>query len=263
MAEGRMLKKRIAKSKKVAGLKTDRTRTLYFMILPHLDVEGRIEADPNIIKGNVCPYINTMTLRSIAESLKDMEKVGLIVLYEVSGEHFLQYTRFSDFQNLQKSREAKSSIPAPAPELLQSDSGVDHREDKFNTIEVQVNNQDKGDTYPEDITVKDSPECKLPEAVDKISLGSFGLDLKISEEINRHFPSQTRKSRSTLTGLARQLADYGNRHSASDSDRITFLKEVVSELDKSIKPNINNPIAWFVNVCKMKKWYKPAGKLVG
>lgn len=39
MAEGRMLKKNISQSKKLALLKNDSARLLYTWILPHLDIE--------------------------------------------------------------------------------------------------------------------------------------------------------------------------------------------------------------------------------
>ena len=46
MAEGRMLKKEISDSKKLGRLPSDRPRVLYLMMLPHLDVKGRLYADP-------------------------------------------------------------------------------------------------------------------------------------------------------------------------------------------------------------------------
>ncbi len=107
-----MLKKRISKSKKFALLKTNNARLLYLMIYPHLDVEGRLEADADLIKGTVLPLMS-ITRAKIKEYLEDLHKVGLIILYLHNGDLLLEYTRFSDFQMLRKDREADSDIPAP------------------------------------------------------------------------------------------------------------------------------------------------------
>lgn len=115
MAEGRMLKKRISKSAKFAHLKTDKARMLYLVILPHLDVEGRIEADPDIIKGQVIPRLK-WAKKVVWDCLLDMFDVGLIILYKHDTEYYLQCTRFDHFQKLNKNREAKSHIPAFQPE---------------------------------------------------------------------------------------------------------------------------------------------------
>jgi hypothetical protein len=53
MAEGRMLKRRITLSKKMAALKTDKARLLWFYMLPFTDVEGRINADPEDIRDEI------------------------------------------------------------------------------------------------------------------------------------------------------------------------------------------------------------------
>ncbi len=120
MAEGRMLKKRISKSRKFAALKNDKSRLTYLLLLPHTDVCGRIEAALSILKGAICPYIDTLTTRSIAACLKELHDIGLICLYETDGEKYLQVQRFLDFNKISPGKEAASSIPEPTPEQLQS-----------------------------------------------------------------------------------------------------------------------------------------------
>ncbi len=117
MAEGRMLKRQISRSKKLARLKTDSARLLYTWIIPHLDVEGRLEADPHIVKGEVVPRLETFTPENIQEYLEDMESEKLIVLYHYEGDQFLQLVKFEDHQSLRKDKEAVSRIPAPSGEL--------------------------------------------------------------------------------------------------------------------------------------------------
>lgn len=124
MAEGRMLKKRLSKSKKLAELKTDSSRFLYCIIYPHLDIKGRYEADPHIVMGTIVPYIKSFTLKKIQTHLEELHKVGLIVLYKIGNDQYLQYTRFEDFQRLDPTREAKSEIPPPTQDQLQSKSNI-------------------------------------------------------------------------------------------------------------------------------------------
>lgn len=113
MAEGRMLKRNVSDSRRLAALKTDSARLLWTWILPYLDREGRFYASPDIIKGKVVPRIKTFTEEVINNSLVDMNEVGLIVLYEVDGEQYLQFRNFDKFQKIRKDKEGR---PLPGVE---------------------------------------------------------------------------------------------------------------------------------------------------
>ena len=121
MADGRMLKKAISTSRRLADLKTDSARMLYTWIIPHLDVEGRFYADPDMIKGAIVPRVKDFDEQKIQECLTDMADVGLILLYIVDGDIYLQLRKFEDHQNIKKDREAPSKIPSP----INTNSGVD------------------------------------------------------------------------------------------------------------------------------------------
>ena len=124
MAEGRMLKKVISMSRKLANLKTDSARLLYTWIIPHVDVKGRFSADADIVKGYIVPRIKSITADDIEEHLKELESNNLILLYHDNGDRYLEIVKFSKFQNLRHDREAKSEIPAPpgqTPEPPQDD----------------------------------------------------------------------------------------------------------------------------------------------
>ncbi|MEN6560889.1 MAG: hypothetical protein ABFD52_08960 [Acidobacteriota bacterium] len=114
-----MIDKRISKSDKLASLKRDRSRVLYFMIYPHTDVAGRYSADPRDIKEDCCPRLK-YSVAQVEESLRDLNEAGLLILYEVEGQRYLEITRFEDFQTgIRADREAESKIPAysgPTPE---------------------------------------------------------------------------------------------------------------------------------------------------
>ena len=117
MPEGRMLKKVISTSLKVAKLKSDSARLLYTWLIPHLDIDGRFSADPDIVKGYIVPRLK-MSSRKIAEYLEDMADNELIVLYEIDGDKFLQLNKFKKFQLLNPKREAKSLIPSPKEQKI-------------------------------------------------------------------------------------------------------------------------------------------------
>lgn len=130
MAEGRMLKKRISRSKKFASLKSDRARMLYLMIYPHTDIRGRMESDPDLIKSQVVPRLS-LSERQIMEYLLDLASVGLILLWRNDGDLYLEITRFEDFQSLREDREAPSVIDDPTPEQLQEYSCINPGELPF------------------------------------------------------------------------------------------------------------------------------------
>jgi hypothetical protein len=113
MAEGRMLKRNVAISKRLPKLQSDSARMLWTWLLPFLDVEGRYYAAPDLIKANVVPRVKTFNEENISEYLDDMAEVGLITLYEVDNEAYLQFRKFDDFQTLRKSKEGKPLPPPP------------------------------------------------------------------------------------------------------------------------------------------------------
>lgn len=116
MATGRMLKKEISDSEKLGKLRgKDKARVLYFMMLPHLDVKGRLKAKPKHIKGRITTELE-YSETTIQKCLEQLHDAGLITLYTTDGEQCLEYTRFEDFQTITPDREAKSTISPPAPD---------------------------------------------------------------------------------------------------------------------------------------------------
>jgi len=133
MAEGRMLKKAISTSRKLAQLNSNGACLLYTWLIPHLDIEGRFFGDPEVIKGYIFPRISRITPGVVQEYLNDLVENELIILYSANGDTFLQLTKFKDFQLLRSDREASSHIPAPpTPGVLQDNSGSTPAEVKLN-----------------------------------------------------------------------------------------------------------------------------------
>lgn len=136
MAKGRMLTKSISTSRRLADLKTDSARLLYTWMIPHLDVEGRMIADPLVIKGLVVPRLFTMTPESINEYLADMVAVDLISLYRCDGDRYLELRKFADHQTLREDREAASKIPPPPEDAGSTPAEANLTQAKANQIQV-------------------------------------------------------------------------------------------------------------------------------
>jgi len=113
LARGRMLDKRISMSKKL-GRVSDKAARLWFMILPHLDREGRIAFDDlEDLSIEIIPWLKWKQ-SSIETALNELADSGLIILYPNKNQIAIQYTKFHDFQSgLHKEREAESKIAAP------------------------------------------------------------------------------------------------------------------------------------------------------
>jgi len=139
MAEGRMLKKRVSYSKKLASLSSDSCRLLYTWLIPHCDIEGRIEADPLYLKSIVFPRIKSWTPAKIDKCLKELHEAGLIYLYEINGDRYLEVVKFKKYQNLRPDKEAESSIPAP-PEQLPSYSRSSPAKVKLSKVKISKDN---------------------------------------------------------------------------------------------------------------------------
>jgi len=122
MPRGRILdKEAISHSRKLPLLSNDTGRLMYTWLLAHLDKEGRFSAEPLIIKG-IFPRVKSITLKKIEKCLLEMAQVKLIILYQVDGDKYLQFTKFKEYQ-VHLDREALSKIPPPSKENI-INSGV-------------------------------------------------------------------------------------------------------------------------------------------
>lgn len=142
MPEGRMLKKVITTSQKLASLKSDSARLFYTWLIPFTDCEGRLRANPYILKGLIFPYL-PHSPRRISDFLKDCHRVGLITLYQNSNEEYLQLEEFYTHQSISRKangspkKESKSVIP-PCPKELRNNSRVNPELIQNNSAESKV-----------------------------------------------------------------------------------------------------------------------------
>ena len=122
MPRGRMLNKKISYDEKVSKLSLE-SKLLFTWIIPHLDVKGRFFAESEIIKGQVCPFVDELPVKKISKCLLEIEKVGLINIYG-EDHKYLEYCGFSKNQTITETRESPSDIPDPTQAKLMQESST-------------------------------------------------------------------------------------------------------------------------------------------
>lgn len=129
MPKGRMLNKKISVNRTLPNLSVH-AALLFTWCIPHLDVEGKMYADPQQIKGIVVPYLKYFTIKRIEFCLKELNESGIVVVYG-DGYKYMKFIGFANEQSLNPDRETPSQIPDPAPDLLKNNSGETPAKDKI------------------------------------------------------------------------------------------------------------------------------------
>ena len=117
MARGRMLSKSLSTSRKFAALAEELGKlgefgqALYPLIVTHSDDFGRLEGDPFTIK-HLCHPTSPRREEDFATVLMAMNKVQLIVWYEVDGRHYVQ---IADYERHQTGLHKRTSSRFPDP----------------------------------------------------------------------------------------------------------------------------------------------------
>jgi hypothetical protein len=104
VAKGRFISKGISQSDQVAALSSDRARLMFTWMIPHADVHGQLPAHPLKLKGQVLTMLD-VSAAEVEEALQEMERVGLVRLYEVEGTRYLWFPGWSRHQKTNPERE--------------------------------------------------------------------------------------------------------------------------------------------------------------
>lgn len=105
----RIIKESICESEKLASVK-DFDFRLWVCLITQADDAGRGDARPAIIKGRCFPLRESVTIKSISDSLHALASNGLIGLYEVGGRPFYWFPSWTEHQRV---RDCKPKYPAP------------------------------------------------------------------------------------------------------------------------------------------------------
>lgn len=117
MAQRRLINKSLGSSKKFlrlqsfAGDLTEFAQILFALIIPNTDDFGRFSGDAETAKYGVFP-ISTRSLEDFEKALQCLCQAGLITLYDVEGERYLEVVNFEREQSGLHKR-TKSHYPGP------------------------------------------------------------------------------------------------------------------------------------------------------
>lgn len=153
MATGRMLRGQISVSPQVNDLSIKAT-LLFTWLIPHVDDFGRINAHPRRLKSIIFPMRDDITISDIDESLYQMADQGLIILYKIDNETFLQMTKFDQHQRIDK--RTASKLPSPEGAFL-LDSGK-FREIPGNSCPREEKLREENLIEKEDMSGKPDPD---------------------------------------------------------------------------------------------------------
>ena len=113
----RMIRESICTSDKIAGL-TDFEFRLWIGLITAVDDAGRGDARPAIIKGQVFPLRDRVTVKDIEVALHGLAAKGCVSLYKVGGKPYFWFPTWAEHQRIDR---AKPKYPSPdeADELQQ------------------------------------------------------------------------------------------------------------------------------------------------
>ncbi len=111
-AKGRMVYWKISYSKQLARCSIF-AKLLFTWLIPNTDDLGRMEGEPEIIKGMVFPYDEKITVKQVKEALDELAREKLIIWYSVDENLYIQFPKFGIYQTLRKDREYTSDYPDP------------------------------------------------------------------------------------------------------------------------------------------------------
>lgn len=109
MAEGRFISRSIATNGQLKRVSLE-ADYLFGRMIPHLDREGRIDGDPDVVKAMACPLRGELTPELIGTCLAELDAVGLIEWYEVDGRQVAQFPAFKAHQRGMKPERERASV---------------------------------------------------------------------------------------------------------------------------------------------------------
>lgn len=119
MAGRRMVYENMCDSIKFSKVSAEAER-LWVRMLTKTDDNGNFHASPALVRGHCLPQFD-VTLSEVQSWLSELEQIGLIVYYEVSGERYLHISGFEKYQKLRKDRQPTVKYPkmdgTPEPEM--------------------------------------------------------------------------------------------------------------------------------------------------
>lgn len=148
MARGRFISESVATDMRLNSLSIE-AELVYLMTIPHLDRDGRIEGDPDVLWGKVCPK-RRLFLDQMATFIQEWIDAELVLNYDTDEGAVLWFKGFAKNQiGLRYERETPSRFPPPTSDNDLQQSGnrpAELRQPSGNSpaqwqVEVQVEDQ--------------------------------------------------------------------------------------------------------------------------
>lgn len=161
MAKARMLHKKISTSTQVNRLSLY-ARLLFTWMIAHADDEGRLKGEPEYIRATVVP-MTTWSFKKIKIYLDEIKNAGLIYYWEVDNEWFIEFVKWSEYQQIRKDRFERSKLPSFIKENDNQSSTKEQPADNQGTPQSNISESNsvefnKSESNKEDIAYKNSPK---------------------------------------------------------------------------------------------------------
>lgn len=113
----RMLNTDIWKSKQVSNLSIQ-ARLLYVGLITFGDDDGRLNGDPALLRSQIFPRDEKVTVAEVTKWLEEIVASGLVVKYTANGDDYLAHPNWTRYQTIRADRQKESNIPPPPADLV-------------------------------------------------------------------------------------------------------------------------------------------------
>ena len=114
-------------------------RYLYIGMLVLADDDGRLNADPRFLKGQIFSYDDDIAVTEVERLRNELYEIELIELYQVDGVTYAQHPKWKEYQSIRKDMYTPSKIPSNKA---------------TNAVPLQTCNEPVTETYPKLSKVK-------------------------------------------------------------------------------------------------------------
>jgi uncharacterized phage protein (TIGR02220 family) len=111
IVKGRMLRKDISRSEKIASLSPE-AWGLFCFLIPHFNAHGKMNGNPLFIKGEICPIVPWLDVKKIERLLVEIhEKTNVKWWTNGNGLYYLQSLSWKEHQSLREDRLGDDDMP--------------------------------------------------------------------------------------------------------------------------------------------------------
>lgn len=207
MARGRFISESVATDARLNSLSVE-AELVYLMAIPHLDRDGLIEGDPNVLWGKVCPK-RRQFLDTMAVYIQEWAKAGLVLMYDSDNGPVLWFKGFVKNQlGLRYDRETPSKFPPPPQNEVRQTSGKLPDNDGGSSAQWQAQSEvkDQVEVKAQAARAQESPTPPPPTAPAATQDDALSPKALIADLHSRHFVYMDKDA---TVIAAKLIADYG------------------------------------------------------